>query len=83
MSPSEVLKESVTIYLEKKLLAVESELFRLGKKYGVKDIFELDKKIKEGVFAEKDTFEDYFYFDNLEAERQRLKALLKQVDVQT
>jgi len=79
MKPKELLKESLRTYLEKRLSKVESDIFLLAKKYGVKDVFELDSKIKEGFFTEKETYEDYFVFDNLEAEREKIKNLLEKL----
>ncbi len=72
MKPETLLKESIEIFLKRKLKVIESELFLLAKKYGVSSIAEFDKMVKEGKFHEKHTFEDYFKFDNLEAERDRV-----------
>lgn len=36
-------------------------------------MFELDAKVKEGLFIEKEAYEDYFALDNLEAERDKIK----------
>ena len=69
MKPKELLKESLRTYLEKRLSKVEADIFLLVKKYGVKDVFELDAKVKEGFLSEKEAYEDYFVFDGLEAER--------------
>ena len=69
MQPDSLIKQSIEFFLRHKLKMIESELFLLARKYGVKTVTELDKLIKEGKFHEEDTFEDYFKFDNLEAER--------------
>jgi len=69
MKPDQLMKESLETFLRHRLKVVESELFLLAKRYGVSDVQELDKMIQEGRFHERDTFEDYFKFDNLEAER--------------
>lgn len=79
MKPKELLKESVKTYLEKRLAKVDADIFLLAKKYGVKDVFELDAKIKQGFFSEKETYEDYFTFDNLEAEREKMKKFLEKL----
>jgi len=39
----------------------------------VKDVFELDKRIEEGLISENEAYDDYFHLDHLEAERQKLK----------
>lgn len=76
MSPKDLLKESLKTYLEKRLVKVETDIFIIGKRYGVKDVFELDSKIKEGFLSENEAYEDYFVFDNLEAERKKIKRFL-------
>lgn len=75
--PKILEQESMKVYLEQKLRLIESELFELTYKYGVKNIEEFDKKIKEGKFHEQNSFEDFFEFDNLEAERDRILAILE------
>ena len=72
MQPEELMKEGIKVFLKHKLKMVESELFLLAKQYGVKDVFEFDAMVKEGKFHEEESFEDYFKFDNLEAERDLL-----------
>lgn len=69
MKPDELMKESLETFLKHKLKVIESELFLLAKRYGVRDVQEFDRMIQEGKFHEEDAFEDYFRFDNLEAER--------------
>jgi hypothetical protein len=77
MEPDELMKESLEVFLKRKLKVIESELFLLAKKYGVLDVQEFDKMIQEGRFHEREAFEDYFKFDNLEAERDLLLEHLK------
>ncbi|MEA3415811.1 MAG: hypothetical protein U9R02_06595, partial [Thermodesulfobacteriota bacterium] len=75
----ELIRESVRAYLMQKLSKVESEIFLLAKKYGVKDVFELDSRVKAGFVSEGDAYDDYFAFDSLEADRDKLKKLLKEI----
>jgi len=79
MKPKELMKESLRTYLRQRLSKVEADLFLLAKKYGVKDVFELDSKMKEGIVSEKEAYEDYFTFDNLEAEREKIKKYLEKL----
>jgi hypothetical protein len=72
MKPEALLRESIETFLKRKLKVIESEIFILAKRYGVTNITEFDKMVKEGKFREEDAFEDYFKFDNLEAERDRI-----------
>jgi len=77
MEPDELMKESLEVFLKRRLKVVESELFLLAKRYGVLDVREFDKMIQEGRLHEQEAFEDYFKFDNLEAERDLLLEHLK------
>lgn len=79
MKPKELLKESLKTYLEKRLSKVEADIFLLAKKYGVKNVFELDSKVKEGIVNEKEAYDDYFVLDNLEAEREKIKKFLEKL----
>jgi len=71
-----LIKESLQIYLNQKVLKIETELFLLAKKYGIKDIFEFDSNVEKGLISEKESYDDYFTFDNLEAERETLKKII-------
>ncbi len=77
MKPKELLTESLKTYLEKRLSKLEADIFLLTKKYGVKDVFELDSKVKAGFIRESYAYDDYFIFDNLEAEREKIKKILE------
>ena len=79
MNPNELLNVSLKSYLYSRLSKVETELFVLTKKYGVKDVFELDSKVKKGLISEKDSYDDYFTLDNLEADREKIKKLLEKI----
>ncbi len=79
MKPNELLHESLRTYLDRRLSTVEAEIFVLVKKYGVKDVFELDTKVKDGLIKEEDAHEDYFNLDNLEADRDKVKRLLEEL----
>lgn len=75
MKPDVLLKESLEFYIEQKISAIEADIFLIAKKYGVKDVFELDKRIEEGFIGETEAYDDYFHLDHLEAERQKLKRV--------
>ena len=79
MNPKKLLNESLKSYLEKRLSKVEADIFLLVKKYGVKDVFGLDAKVKKGFISEKDAYDDYFTLDNLEAEREKIKKFLEKL----
>ncbi|MGD2089882.1 MAG: hypothetical protein PVH61_27145 [Candidatus Aminicenantes bacterium] len=73
MNPDDLLRESLKLFIDQKLSAIEAEIFSVAKKHGVKDVFELDERIGEGLVSEDEAYEDYFRLDYLEAERQKLK----------
>jgi hypothetical protein len=79
MKPDDLLRESLEVFLRRKLRVIESELFLLAKKYGVSNILEFDQRVKEGKFHENDIFDDYFKFDNLEAERDLILEHLERI----
>lgn len=79
LNVDELLKESMRTYLHQKLAKIEADIFLIAKKYGVKDVFELDSRVKEGLVSEEDAYDDYFALDNLEAEREKVKKLLEKV----
>lgn len=79
MEPKELLKENLKSYLEKRLSKVEADIFLLVKKYGVKDVLEMDAKVNKALISEKDAYDDYFTFDNLEADREKTIKLLEEI----
>jgi len=59
------IMESLKAYLELRLAKIEAGCYLIAKKYGIKDVFEMDKKARNGVIAERDSYDDYFILDNL------------------
>ncbi|WP_293444368.1 hypothetical protein [Persephonella sp.] len=76
----ELIKESLKAYLQDKLIEIESEIFRIKKKFGVTNIYELNKKAEKGEISENEAFEDYFLLDNLEAEKEKIEKLLESLN---
>ncbi len=74
--PDKLERESLKVYLQRNLRLVESELFRLSQRYGVRNVTELDEKIQQGAFHENETFDDLFRFDHLESERRKYIEIL-------
>jgi len=79
ISPDVLLKESLESYLRQKSSKIESEMFLISKKYGIKDIFEMEQKILEGNISENVGYDDFFLFDNLQAEKEKTEKLLKEI----
>lgn len=69
-------KESLRLYLETRKRQAEADLFRLAQRYGVQTVQEFDESIRQGKLHEREAFEDFFAFDHLETERERLRAAL-------
>ena len=79
MKPKELLKASLRTYLEQRLSGIEADLFLIAKKYGVKDIFQLDEMVKSGLVTEEKSYDDYFALDNLDAEREKIRNFLSKL----
>jgi hypothetical protein len=71
-TPEQLGRESLRLYLERKLRLVKNELFSLARRYGVQTVFVLDEAVQSGHFHEPEAFEDYFRFDYLESKRDTL-----------
>ena len=80
LSPRELERESLHLFLNHHLRLVESQLLSLAREYGVETVTELDELVQSGQIHEAEAFEDYFEFDHLEAEREALLDALKELD---
>jgi sulfur relay (sulfurtransferase) DsrF/TusC family protein len=78
ISTDELIQKSVNLFVQQQLIKVEAELFRYLKKYGIKNVFEMDEKLRNGSLRENDVIDDFFAIDHLESERERLSNLLKE-----
>ncbi|KAF5412549.1 MAG: hypothetical protein C5S47_01130 [Candidatus Methanogasteraceae archaeon] len=45
--------ESLKTFLEKELIGIEAEIYKIGAKHGIRSIFELDEKLKNGAITRK------------------------------
>jgi hypothetical protein len=79
LSPEEVERESLLLFLKHRLRLIESQLLGLVRRYGVQTVTELDALVQKGLVHEAEAFEDYFEFDHLEAERDALLDSLKEL----
>lgn len=70
--------ESIRTFLQKELRNIEAEIYKIGSRHGIKSIFELDEKLKNGEIREEDMMEDFIELDYLESRRDdMLKAMEK------
>ena len=75
--PQTLERDSLRLYVGRRIRVIESELLRLAHKYGVQNVAELDEMIRQGKYHEDEAFEDYFEFDNLESEKDTLVGVLE------
>jgi hypothetical protein len=68
---------SVKAYLEKELRSMQSEIFEIYAKHGVKSIHELDERLKRGSVREEDIIDDFQELDYLESRRDEILAAMK------
>lgn len=64
-----------------KLRLLDSEIFRVTSKYGIKTIGELDKLVAAGKLSEKDVGEDVFVLDHLLSEKKKLEKELRSLSI--
>ncbi len=80
INPSVLINESIKLYLHQQLIKIESGIFDIAQKYGIKSIIDLDQKIREGSLNEEIAYEDYFKLDNLEANKELITNALRGID---
>jgi hypothetical protein len=79
LSPGELERESLRLFLNHKLRLIDSQLLNLARRYRVQTITELDALVQSGQIHEAEAFEDYFEFDHLQAERDLMLDSLKEL----
>jgi hypothetical protein len=78
LSPQELERESLRLFLKHRLRLVESQILDLARRYDVHTVSELDDLVQSGQIHEDESFEDYFEFDHLEAEQDILREALEE-----
>ncbi len=74
-------KKAKMILSIEKLRLIESELFRLVSRYGVKNLDELDKLVAKGKLSEEAIGDDLFIFDNLISEKEKVEKELYKLNI--
>ena len=77
MPVEELERASLRVYLHTRLAQVESALGALRQRYQVRSSAEMEQSYRAGALAEKDSWEDFFRFDHLEAEEASLRHSLE------
>jgi hypothetical protein len=75
--------ESIRTFLEKELRNIEAEIYKIGSKHGIKSIFELDEKLKNGEIREEDMMDDFMELDYLESRRDDMLKAMEKIKWQT
>ncbi|WDN90760.1 hypothetical protein BuS5_03731 [Desulfosarcina sp. BuS5] len=74
-----LIKESLKIFLERKLREIKTEVFRLSGKYRVSSVKEMEELYKKGEIEEKDSWRDYQKLDHLEYKKAEIEKLLDEL----
>mgnify|MGYP001068755632 CR=1 FL=1 len=79
MSEQELERESLRVYLQQRLREAQAEIVSLCSKYGVQSAAEMEARYRDGTLPEAGTWEDFFRLDHLEARRDELASMLKEL----
>jgi len=77
VSPDELLRKGVEVFLEGQLRTCFAEIRELKVRYGVKSAGELEEKIRKGVIGEHPAWEDLIVLENLEDRAEKIGNELK------
>jgi len=72
-------KESLKVYLKKKMREYNAEILEICRKYGVKSAKEFEELYKSGKLNEENTLDDFFRLDYLESQIEKIKAALREL----
>ncbi len=73
----DIERESLKTFLEAKLKKLLIEQLQLTRKYGVKNVDEMENFYIERKLSEKESWEDYFELSHIEAEIESVKKALQ------
>ncbi len=76
LSKEEMLRESLRLFLERKLREIKTEIFKIRTKYGVSSVEEFEERYKKGEIEEKETWQDLQRLDHLEFKKDELEKAL-------
>ncbi len=79
LSKDAIIKESMKIFLERKLREIKTEIYKITGKYKIKSAEEFEELYKKGKIEEKDTLSDYQKLDHLEFKRDEIAKLLEEL----
>ena len=79
ISQEAVIQESLKIFLEKKIRAIKSDIFKIYGKYRVTSVEALESLFENGTLEEKDALDDYHKLDHLEYKRDEISKIIQQL----
>lgn len=79
ISRDEMIRESLRLYLERKIRELKIEIFKIRTKYNISSIEEFDEKYKTGEIDEKDSWQEYQQLDHLEFKKEELEKTLENI----
>lgn len=79
ITEEELTRKSLRAFLLEQLRMLEAERKARCAKFGVKDLWEMERLMVEGKVEEEDMLEDYQTVDYLTARVKRVKAMLEEV----
>ncbi len=77
LSKDEMLRESLKIFLERKLREIKTEIFKIRTKYGVSSVEEFEELYRKGKVEEKDTWQELQQLDHLEFKKDEIEKVLR------
>jgi hypothetical protein len=75
--------ESIRTFLQKEIRNTEAEIYKIWSRHGIKSIFELDEKLKNGELTEEDMMDDFMELDYLESRRDDMLKAMEKIKWQT
>ena len=72
-------KESLKVYLKKKMREYNAEILEICRKYGVKSAKEFEELYKSGKLNEENTLDDFFRLDYLGSQIEKIKVALREL----
>jgi hypothetical protein len=79
LSKDEMLRDSLKVFLERKLREIKTEIFKIRTKYGVSSVEEFEDRYKKGEIEEKDTWQDLQRLDHLEFKKDELEKAMEEL----
>ena len=72
-------RDSLEVFLQRELLDVEAQMFKITARHGVKSVLDFDELLKAGKVHEEDIMDDFMELDHLEARRDELLRAMKRI----